>query len=582
MQDVILAVPHSAENDALEGFAKDVGVRLVRGSETDVLDRFRLASEQLDADVLVRITADCPMVDPAVIDRLVLRLLTEDLDYIRTDESYPNGFDVEVFTAGALLDAAEHAHDPYDREHVCPYIARTAGDRASHDSRGSLRSPIRVTIDEPEDVTVVRAVFEAFGHDQFTIDDVEDLARTTPAIFEANSAIARNAGAEMTNGEKLHRRASKVLLSNGLSADSAPPDKGRAVAPRYVQRAAGCSVWDLDGREFLDISDMGAGACLLGYKCAPVDDAVRRVIEKGNAWGLHAPEEVDLAERLLAAHVWADRATFTRSDDDAWALAIEVARAASDRPVVAAYPAPLTDRLLQPDESTPATLACVDLESLEAALSSGDIGAVVVDVASCAPEADSLVGARRLTQDHGVLLVLDERRSAFRRVLGGFHLHHHIDPDLVILGGSLANGYGLGAVIGRRSILERHRKAVTCLPRPPDRVSVAAGLASFDTMARLDAPARVHGLGVEVLRRWTDLASSHSLELECEGPPAFASYVLRGSITSDFGSALRDELLEHNIVAGMGLCLSTAHTEEHLDRYFDVVSHVLDSFAGLS
>ena len=96
--------------------------------------------------------------------------------------------------------------------------------------------------------------------------------------------------------------------------------------PSYFSKAKGCKIWDLDGRELIDMSIMGIGTNILGYGNDEVDEAVREIVSSGNMSTLNCPEEVELAERLVELHPWADMVKFTRSGGEANALAIRIAR----------------------------------------------------------------------------------------------------------------------------------------------------------------------------------------------------------------------------------------------------------------
>ena len=127
VDQVVLAVPDTAANDELSILADRLGVTCFRGSETNVLDRFGLAADSTDAQVIVRITGDCPLVAPELVDRVLSELATKQYDYLRTGQSFPDGFDVEAFTMEALRRARAEATEPYDREHVTPYMRREIG-----------------------------------------------------------------------------------------------------------------------------------------------------------------------------------------------------------------------------------------------------------------------------------------------------------------------------------------------------------------------------------------------------------------------------------------------------------------------
>lgn len=191
---LVLAIPDSPANNALEVFARQHLIACSRGDEHDVLARFHGAAEGAGADIVVRITGDCPMVDPMLVDRLVRTLVAGDLDWTATGSTFPDGFDVEVCSMRALRDAMNAASASHDREHVMPYIRRSFSRNTVLEHTRDL-SNVRLTLDEPADLTVIRAVFERFGNNAFSLTDVQRLLEAEPALFEANRELQRNEGA---------------------------------------------------------------------------------------------------------------------------------------------------------------------------------------------------------------------------------------------------------------------------------------------------------------------------------------------------------------------------------------------------
>ena len=137
-----------------------------------------------------------------------------------------------------------------------------------------------------------------------------------------------------SSGVKLYREA-KGLIPGGTQLVSKCPEMfAPEVWPAYFSKAKGCRVWDLDGREFIDMSIMSVGACILGYADDEVDDAVCEAIRKGVNSSLNCPEEVALAKALIELHPWFGMARFCRSGGEAMSMAIRIARAHAKRDVV--------------------------------------------------------------------------------------------------------------------------------------------------------------------------------------------------------------------------------------------------------
>lgn len=606
VDDIVLAVPASSANDELARFADELGLRCWRGSEDDVLDRFHGAAADARATVVVRITGDCPLVDPVLVDRLVAKLVDEHLEYVRTGESFPDGFDVEVCTFTALHQAWQAATDRYDREHVMPYIRRTAGELAAVVEHDEDLSAERVTLDKPEDLVVIASVFEWFGDDDFTFDDVATLMHTHPELFEANRAIGRNEGALMGTGQKLWTRAKRVIPGGNMLLSKRAEMHLPKGWPAYFSRAKGCRVWDLDDNEFLDVGLMGIGTNILGYGHPKVDEAVRRVIDAGNMSTLNCPEEVALAEALVELHPWADMARFTRSGGEACAVAVRIARAAAGKSAVAfcgyhgwhdwylstnlSEDSALDGHLLPGlhPAGVPRGLAGSarpfaynDLDSLEKLLAEGDIGVVFMEVQrSALPAAGFLEGARALATAHGAVLVFDECTSGFRKTLGGLHLHYGVEPDIAVFGKTLGNGYAINAVIGRESVMQAAQDTFISSTFWTERIGPSAALASLAVMEEEDAPARIDAIGLDMRRRWTDLASATGLTLTTAGVPALGSFAISGLNPVAVKTFITQEMLIHGILAGTALYASIAHDDAVLDAYVEHLGPVFSALAS--
>jgi spore coat polysaccharide biosynthesis protein SpsF (cytidylyltransferase family) len=200
VDEVILATTLGVEDDILEEWATNFGIRTFRGETDDVLSRFAAAALYSQADIVVRITADDPLKDPAIIDSLVTRVLERpDIEYASNTEipSFPEGLDVEVFSANSLFWANSQATLRSDREHVTPFIKRETPDRKKYDLQSEKGySNLRWTVDYIEDLEFVRKVFENFAPDTyFGWQKVIDLLELDPSISKINAGIApRNQG----------------------------------------------------------------------------------------------------------------------------------------------------------------------------------------------------------------------------------------------------------------------------------------------------------------------------------------------------------------------------------------------------
>ena len=170
-----------------------LGVAVFRGPEDDVLDRYYRAAKSADADAVVRVTSDCPLLDPEVLDRVVQTYLQDGPDYASNtvERTYPRGLDVEIFSMHSLESAWQEASDPADRVHVTPYFYRNP-DRFRNIQVTADRdfSGLRWTVDTTEDLTLVRRVYETLGADRdFSWLEVVDLFKREPSLSAINANI---------------------------------------------------------------------------------------------------------------------------------------------------------------------------------------------------------------------------------------------------------------------------------------------------------------------------------------------------------------------------------------------------------
>lgn len=188
---VVCAVPDAPESAAIEAVAARCGVMAFRGSEHDVLGRYLGAARAARADVVMRVTSDCPLIDPAICGALLALRVARGADYACNvmPRSFPQGLDCETFTAVALALAAATATEPYDREHVTPWLRRAPGlVRANLHSGDENLAMQRWTLDYPEDLAFLRAVFAALPPARRSTADVLALLAARPEIAKINAA----------------------------------------------------------------------------------------------------------------------------------------------------------------------------------------------------------------------------------------------------------------------------------------------------------------------------------------------------------------------------------------------------------
>jgi glutamate-1-semialdehyde 2,1-aminomutase/spore coat polysaccharide biosynthesis protein SpsF len=196
---VVCAVPDEAASAPLAAVAAECQSLVYRGSESDVLSRYLGAAQAAGATVVMRVTSDCPLIEPVVCGEVLKLRNSEAADYAANNmpRSYPHGLDCEAFTAAALAEAHKTTRDPYDREHVTPWLRR-----APHLKRVNLSSGqpslerYRWTLDYPEDLAFFRAVFAALpAGSRGLMRDVLVVISEHPEIADINAKHRQSATA---------------------------------------------------------------------------------------------------------------------------------------------------------------------------------------------------------------------------------------------------------------------------------------------------------------------------------------------------------------------------------------------------
>ena len=604
IDNILLATSDDPRNKELIECVAKLGIHSVVGSENDVLARYLAAARASNADVIVRITGDCPLVDSVIVDDLVSKFRHGSIDYISNTNppTFPDGLDVEVFSVKALEVAEKEATDKYDREHVTPYLRKQGLFQTQNVCHTEDLSSLRWTVDEIEDFKLVVNIFNHFHPSiNFSWEDILNYQMQNPEFFLGNSGIPRNEGATMGTGAKLWKRAKKIIPGGNMLLSKRPemflPDKW----PTYFTRAKDCYVWDMDGIRYTDVSIMGIGTNILGYGNKEIDEAVIQTVGAGNMSSLNCPEEVYLAEKLIAIHPWADMVRFARTGGEANAVAIRIARAASGRSGVAicgyhgwhdwylaanlsgegnleGHLLPGLDPKGVPDnlKGTVFPFQYNKIDELEAIVSRHKIGVIKMEVMrNKEPEDRFLQKVREIASKNRIVLIFDECTSGFRETYGGLHIKYGVEPDLAMFGKALGNGYAITAVIGRREVMDAAQSTFISSTFWTERIGPTAGLKTLEVMEKVKSWIDITAKGLKVKQRWQELADQHGLKIIHWGIPALSGFTIDSVNSLAYKTLITQEMLRAGFLASNCIYLSTAHTSEVLESYFEKLSPIL-------
>ncbi len=605
---IILATSDNPNNLKLVSYIEELGFNSYCGSEDNVLERYYNAAKQEGAEVVVRITGDCPIIDPVLVDKVIETFFNNSVDYASNTSppTYPDGLCTEVFSFKALELSYQQANKSYDLEHVTPFIRQNESFKKINYANQIDYSNVRLTVDEPVDLLVIKDIFKYFApRIDFSWEEVMSLKKNHQEFFKHNKDIVRNEGGTLGLGQKLWKRAKNIIPGGNMllskRAEMFLPD----LWPSYFSKAKGCNVWDLEGNQYIDMSIMGIGTNILGYGNKEVDDAVRSVIDNGNMSTLNCAEEIYLAERLVELHDWASMVRFARTGGEANAVAIRIARAASGRDKVAFcgyhgwhdwyLAANLGDEKslsshllpgLEPN-GVPSNLRNTvfpfnynRIDELENLIAKHDIGVIKMEVSrNKGPEDGFLEKVRNLATKHNIVLIFDECTSGFRQTFGGLHKLYGVEPDMAMFGKALGNGYAITAIIGRREVMEASQTSFISSTFWTERIGPVAALKTLDVMQKLNSWDVITNIGYKMRDGWSKLAKEHNLTLDLWGIPALSGFTIKSKNSLAYKTLITQEMLAKGYLASNCLYASVAHTDEIIEEYFNELAPIFKMIA---
>jgi len=403
-----------------------------------------------------------------------------------------------------------------------------------------------------------------------------------------------------TNSLNLQEKAARRIPGMTQLLSKRPDRFSLGVWPGYYSRCEGAKVWDLDGNEYLDMSISGIGTNILGYRDPDVDGAVAEAIARGVGCTLNCPEEVELAELLCELHPWADMVRYARSGGEAMAVAVRIARARTGRDVVAFcgyhgwHDWYLSANLggsnglcghhisgLDP-AGVPSGLAGTalpfrynHLEELEAIVSrrKGELAAIIMEpIRNSLPGAGFLQGVRRLADEAGAVLIVDEISAGLRENTGGAHMKYFPEPpDMAVFAKALGNGYAMAAVIGKADAMEAAQKTFISSTNWTESLGPAAALATLRKHRAIDAGPHLTSLGEKIQEGWKTLSDKHGLDIEVGGMKPMGHFTFKAGKPQSMKAYFVQSMLDKGFLASNLYYAMAAHTLDHIHAYLQAV-----------
>ena len=406
----------------------------------------------------------------------------------------------------------------------------------------------------------------------------------------------------MNKGQKLWDKAKKVIPGGSMLLSKRAEMHLPNQWPSYFSKAKGCRVWDLDGREYIDMYLMGVGTNTLGYAHPEIDNAVIKAIKDSNMSTLNCPEEVLMAEKLLSVHSWSKKARFARSGGEACSIAIRIARAYSGKDNIAfcgyhgwqdwylsanlSHNNNLSEHLLPglSIKGVPKNLKKTafpfrynDFKELEKIVNKEDIGIICMEVVrNEEPKDDFLIRVGELAKNKGIVLIFDECTSGFRQNFGGIHQDYKVEPDMAIFGKAIGNGYALTAVVGKEGIMDEANNTFISSTFWSEKIGFVAGLKTLEIMEKESSWKKIPRLGRKIKEDWEKLAKKHDLSIDLFGIDSLPSFGFRSENNQAYKTLITQEMLKQGYLAGTSVYVSTEHSEEIVNSYFNKLDPVFE------
>ena len=402
--------------------------------------------------------------------------------------------------------------------------------------------------------------------------------------------------------QKLYRTAKKIIpgATQLLSkrAEMFLPEQW----PAYYKKAKGVEVWDLDDRHYYDMGLMGVGTCVLGYANEKINKAVMNAQANGNISTLNCFEEIELAQKLIELHPWAEMARFAKTGGEACAIAVRIARSFSKKDKVAfcgyhgwsdwylasnlADENNLDGQLLSglAPNGVPRVLAKSslpfkygDIEGFRKLIkeSNNKIGVVIMEVARHAKvDVDFLKEVRNTSKRIGAVLIFDEISSGFRIATGGMHLVYKINPDIVVLGKALGNGYPISCILGTREVMQAAQTTFISSTYWTERTGFVAALETIKIFERDHVAQKIVKMGQYISKGLEAIFKKYSLNIEMVGIASMPTMVIKEEPSLIIKSIFTQEMLKKGFLATTAIYVSSAHTKKIVDGYLSAADEI--------
>jgi glutamate-1-semialdehyde 2,1-aminomutase len=602
---IIVACSKNEDDKKIIELCRKLKVHFFLGSEKNVLKRYFDAAKYFKLSHIVRITADCPLICPKLIDEMVINYSQKKTDYLSNvnPPTYPDGMDIEIFNYKVLQKAFLNSKFDYQKEHVTKYIINSNEFKKNNYFNKIDCSELRITVDYEEDIKIIKNIIKFYKNDYYVnYKQIQKLLMKKD--FSSKNNIPRNFGEVTSTGQRNWIKAKKIIPGGTMLFSKNPDLYLPKKWPAYFSKTKGCTIWDLDNKRYEDMSVMGLGTNILGYSNSLIDNEVKKIIDKGNLSTLNNHEEVILAEKLIEMHSWSKMVRHVRTGAEANSLAIRLARSATGKNKVGIcgyhgwndwyLSSNLKDKKnlnthllnnLRVDgvdkslKNSTFVFNFNDYKRLKKIEASNDYAAIIMELArKDYQNITFLKKIRKICDKKNIVLIFDECTSGFRASYGGLHLKLGINPDIATFGKALGNGYSICSVVGKEEVMKEVKNTFVSSTFWTDRIGPVAAIKTLDQMKKIKSWEIITKQGKIYKKLLKKIAKKNNINIEINGLDALPKFNFK-KFNNYFKTFIAQEFLKKNILATNGIYICINHTDIKFKKYFEILDEVFYKIA---
>ncbi len=410
----------------------------------------------------------------------------------------------------------------------------------------------------------------------------------------------------LNKGQKYWKEAKKII-PGGTHLFSKNPDLYLPKNwPAYFSKAKKCFIWDLENKKYVDFATMGVGTNILGYTNEKINSKVIKTVKDSNISTLNSIEEIALSRMFLKIEPWAKMVRYTKTGGEANLVALRAARAYTGKSKVAfcgyhgwhdwylssilTKKNSLNSHLMRgirkdgiPKNLKNSSFAFDfnDIEKFKNIVKKNNIGAVIMEVSRLdKTKKNFLKKIRELTKKKNICLIFDECTSGFRECFGGLHKKFKVNPDIVVYGKSIGNGYPICAIVGTKKIMKTLENSFVSSTFWTDRIGTVAAIETLKEMKRIKSWKKITKIGKQIKLIWKKTAYKHKLNISIKGIDALPSVRFNYDQEPEMKTFLTQEFLKQKFLTSTYVYPCIFFNNKILKKYSEILNNIFKKMSN--